>query len=217
MEGKRKIMAILIILLLLTIPLGIVQASESYIKNEENEYIAVEFVSLNSDEIITTETLYITEEELEEFENTISILIDKISSADSWQSIRDIIKKFLEGNNLGIFTIFKKFLSKIIAFRTYVISSGHGYKLNPIKKGSIRIRKRASFWHYTSGKLIRDRTIILKPLALKMKVLKGSQFGMMTRFTGAYIYIARKFPQKSYTFFMGIARHASGIQMPNGN
>jgi len=217
MEGKRKILAILIILLFLTMPLGFVQASEGYKKNEENESIPVEIVSLDLDEILTTETLYITEDELEEFENTISILIDKISTADNWQSVRNIINNFLEGNKLGIFTILKNLLSKVIAFRTYVISSGHGYKLNPIRKGSIRIRKRVSFWHYTSGKLIKDRTIILKPLALKMKILKGSQFGMMTRFTGAYIYIARKFPQKSYTFFMGTARHASGIQMLNGN
>ena len=201
----------------MTMPLGIVQASESYEKNEENESIPVEIVSLNSDEILTTDTIYITEDELEEFENTISILINEISSTDNWQSVRNIINSFLEGNKLGIFTILKNLFSKIIAFRTYVISSGHGYKLNPIKKGSIRIRKKISFWHYTSGRLIKDRTIILKPLALKMKVLKGSQFGMMTRFTGAYIYVARKFPQKSYTFFMGIARHASGIQMLNGN
>jgi len=217
MEGKRKVMAILIILLLMTMPLGIVQASNSYVKSEENESIPIEIISLNSDEILTKDTIYITENELEELENTISILIDKISSADSWNSVRNIINNFLEGNKLGIFTILKTLFSKIIAFRTYVISTGHGYKLNPIRKGSIRIRKRVSLWHYSSGKMIKDRTIILKPLALKMKILKGSQFGMMTRFTGAYIHVPRKFPQKSYTFFMGMVRHASGIQMPNVN
>jgi hypothetical protein len=215
MEGKRKIMAIILVLLLISIPFGIVQASETIEKNEEIVSIPIEIVTLDSDEIIKTETIQITEEELVEFENTISILIDKISSADNWQSIRNIIKNFLEGNKLGIFTLLKTILSRIITFRTYVISSGHGYKLNPIKRGAIRIRKKVSFWHYSSDKMIKDRTLILKPLALKMKILKGSQVGMMTRFTGAYIYVARKFPQKSYTFFMGLAKQASGLQMPN--
>ncbi len=217
MEGKRKIMAIWIILLLITIPLGIVQASETAEIRENNETISVEIATLDSDEILKTETIFLTEEELIEFENTISILIDRIQSAESWEGIKNIINNALEGNKLGIFSIIKTLLSKIISFRTYVISSGHGYKLNPIRKGSIRIRKKLSVWHYTSGELFKDRTIILKPLALKMRVLKGSQFGMITRFTGAFIYVARKFPQKSYTFFLGTARHVNGIQMHVGN
>ncbi len=217
MEGKRKIMAIWIILLLITIPFGIVQASETLEKKENNETISVEIATLNSDEILKTETIFLSEEELVEFENTISILIDRIQSAESWEGIKNIINNFLEGNNLGIFSIIKTLLSKIISFRTYVISSGHGYKINPIKKGSIKIRKKLSVWHYSSEEMLKDRTIILKPLALKMKVLKGSQFGMMTRFTGTFIYVARKFPQKSYTFFMGIARRVNGLQMPVGN
>jgi hypothetical protein len=217
MEGRRKIMAIILVLLLLSIPFGIVQASDSIKNKEEDNSIPVEIVTLDSDEILRTETIKITDDELEEFENTISILIDKISSADNWQSVRNIINNFLEGNNLGLLTLLKNILSRIITFRTYVISSGHGYKINPIKKGAIKIRKRVSFWHYSSGKMIKDRTLILKPLALKMKILKGSQVGIMTRFTGAYIYVARKFPQKSYTFFMGIAKQVSGIQMPFAN
>jgi hypothetical protein len=217
MEGKRKIMAILTILLLMTMPIGVVQASKTIEKKTENKSIPIEIITLDSDKIQKKQTIHITEEELEEFENTVSILIDKIQSANSWQGIRNIINNFLKGNKFGIFTILKALLSKIIAFRTYVISSGHSYKFNPIKKGSLKIRKRLSLWHYSSGKMIKDRTIILKPLALKFKILKGSQFGIMTRFTGAHIYVARRFPQKSYTFFMGLARHASGIQIPNGN
>jgi hypothetical protein len=217
MEGKRKVMAILIILLLMTLPLGVVQASNTIKNKTKNEYIPVEITTFNSDNILKTETIHISEQDLEEFENSVSILMDKIQSANSLQAIRDIIKNFLEGNNLGILTLLKTLLSKIISFRTYVISSGHGYKFNPLKKGSIKIRKKVSFWHYSSGKLIKDRTLIIKPLALKMKILRGSQFGMMRRFTGAYIFVPRKFPQKSYTFFMGIAKRVSGLQMPIGN
>jgi hypothetical protein len=215
MEGKKKIMAILTILLFMTMPIGIVQASETVKSKETNDYITIEIVTFSSDEILKTDTIRMTEEELEEFKTTISTFIDKIQTADNLKEIRNIFNNFLEGNKLGIFTILKSLLSKIFTLRTYVISSGHSYKLNPLKKGSFKIKKRISFWHYSSGKMIKDRTIILKPLALKMKILRGSQLGVMTRFTGAYIYVARKLPQKSYTFFMGLTRHASGIQMPS--
>jgi hypothetical protein len=107
--------------------------------------------------------------------------------------------------------------SKLLPAKTYVFSSGHGYKLNPLKKGSMKIRKILSIWHYSSGKILKDRTIILKPLALKLKILKGSQFGFMTRFTGIYFNVVRKFPQKSYTFFMGSVHQAFGMQIPFGN
>ena len=214
MKDRKKILAILIILLLTTMPLGIVHASETYEQKENNNTISIEIATLNSDEILKIEKILLTEEELIEFENTISILIEKIESAESWDEVEGIINNLLDGDKLGIFTIIKGLFSKILVGRTYVISSGHGYKFNPLKKGSMKIRKKLLLWHYSSGELLKDRTIILKPLALKMRVLKGSQFGVMTRFTGFFMYSARKFPQKSYTFFMGIARRASGIQMP---
>ena len=50
-----------------------------------------------------------------------------------------------------------------------------------------------------------------------MKVLKGLQIGFMSRFIGLYLFVARKLPEKSYTFFMGTARRINGIQLPFGN
>jgi hypothetical protein len=214
MKVRKKILAIFFILLLTTMPLGIVHASETSKIEENNNTISVEIAALDSDEILKTEKILLSEEELIEFENTISILIEKIQSAESWEEVKGIINNLLDGDKLGIFSLIKGLFSKILVGRTYVISSGHGYKYNPLKKGSIKIRKKLLLWHYSSGELLKDRTIILKPLALKMRVLKGSQFGVMTRFTGLYMYTARKFPQKSYTFFMGIARRANGLQMP---
>lgn len=217
MKGKRKIVAIFVILLLITISLGIVEASETHKITENNETISIQISTLSSDGILKTETIILSDEELVEFENMISNLIDKIQSTESLEEIKGIINSILEGNKLGIFSIIKTLFSKILVGRTYVISSGHGYKFNPLRKGAIKIRKKLSFWRYSSGEMLNDRTIILKPLALKMRVLKGSQFGIMTRFTGIYIYVARKFPQKSYTFFMGMARRINGIQMPFAN
>jgi len=214
MKGKRKIMAILVVLLLISIPLGIAQASECLEKNENSESISIEISTFNSDEILEIEKILLSEEEFVEFEKTISIVINQIQSAESWEEIKGIVNNILDGNKLGIFSIVKLFFSKIIAGRTYVISSGHGYKFNPLRKGSIKIRKTISIWHYSSGEMFKDRTIILKPLALKMRVLKGSQLGIMTRFTGMFIYIAKKLPQKSHTIFIGMARRINCIQLP---
>jgi len=213
---KRKILAIWIILLLLTIPFGIAQASERQGLEIRNENIVIEISTFNSDEISKTETLLLSEEELVEFENIISILFDKIQSVKSWTEFKGIIENLLKGSNLGIFSIFRSLLLKLLPGKTYVFSTGHGYRFNPLKKGSMKIKKLFSLWHYSSGKILKDRTIILKPLALKMRILKGLQFGLMTRFTGVYIYVARKFPQKSYTFFMGTVRRAYGMQVPFG-
>lgn len=215
MKMKRKIIAIWVILLLIAIPFGIAQASETNEQEQNNETIPVEIATFEEG-IPTTEKVILSEEELVEFENTISALIDKIQSVTNWEGLKDIINGLLGSNALGIFSIFRSLLSRLLPGRTYVISSGHGYKFNPFKKSSIKIRKKLSFWHYSSGEILKDRTIILKPLALKIKVLKGLQFGFMTKFTGIYIYVARKLPEKSYTFFMGMAQRANGIQLPFG-
>jgi hypothetical protein len=87
MEGNRKVMAILIILLLMTIPFGVVQASNSIKNKTKNETISVEITTLNADNILKTETLHISEQDLEEFEKSVSILIDKIESANSLGAI----------------------------------------------------------------------------------------------------------------------------------
>ena len=211
---KRKILAIWVILLLVTIPFGIVQASETLELEQNNETVTVELAAFESDEILTTETLVLSEEELIELKSTISVLIEKIQSSNSWEALEELINNLQRKNNPIISTIFK-ILSKFKLFRSraFVISSGHSYKFNPFKKGGLDIRKKFTFWHYSSGERIKDRTIYFQPLAFNMKVLKGIQVGFMTRFTGIYIFIARKLPEKSYTFFMGTAGRISGIQL----
>ena len=121
-------MAIWIILLLVTIPFGIAQASEIYGQEKNNKTISVEISTFDSDEISTTETILLSEEELVEFENTISILFDKIQSVKNWAEFKGIIEGLIKESNLGIFSIFRSLLSKLLAGKTYVISSGKGLK-----------------------------------------------------------------------------------------
>ncbi len=213
---KRKIIAICVILLLIAIPISIAEASETSENEQNNETISVELTAIDSDGTLTTENLYISEEDLAELESAISMIMDQIQSTNDLDedTLRDLIEKILGDDNplfgsiLGIFTT-RKFTRN----RGFVISSGHGIDYNPLKKISFKIRKKTTIWHYNSNGMIDDRTIILKPLALNMKILKGRQFGVMTRFLGVYLSVSRGFLRESYTMFMGTARHINGIQL----
>ena len=93
------------------------------------------------------------------------------------------------------------------------MSLGHSLKLNPFKKNSYKIRQNSKFWFYINGGKTEDRTIILKPFSLKFDILKGLQIGRMSGFFGIYIYIAKKFPQRCTTFFIGTARKINGLDI----
>lgn len=211
---RRKILAIWMVFLLFAISFSIAQASEVNEEGENSETATVELSTVNEDGILTTETVSISEEELAELENIISTLMDSIQSATSWEEVENIIDNLPKTNGI-IMTIILRLLSKFKLFRSrgFVISRGHSFKLNPFKKNGFKIRQKFTFWHYSNGGEIKDRTIIIQPLAFKLKTLRGLQFGYMSNFFGIYIYIAKKFPQKSTTFFMGTARRINGIQL----
>ena len=202
------------VFLLFAISFSIAQASEVNEEGENSEIATVELATLNEDGILTTETVSISEKELAEFESRISTLMDSIQSATSWEEIINIFDNFPKQSGI-ITSIILKILSKFKQLRTrgFVISLGHSFKLNPFKKNSFKIREKSTFWRYSNGGKIKDRTVIINPLAFNIKILKGLQFGHMSNFFGIYIYIAKKFPQKSTTFFMGTARRINGIQL----
>ena len=218
MKTKRKIMAIWVILLLVAIHFSIAQASETTTDN--NETISVELVTVAPDGSLAIENLLISEEELAELESAIAMIMDQIQSIDNLDggALRDLIERILGRDNslfgriLGIFTALK-----LTRNRGFVISSGHGIDCTPLKKISFKIRRRAAIWHYNSNGMIDDRTIILKPLALNMKILRGRQFGIMTGFFGIYLSVSQGLLRNSYTMFMGTARHINGIQFSPSN
>lgn len=214
MEIKRKITAILIILLLLAIPVSIAQASEVTEEINQNETIAVEIVSLNEDGTTNTETLFLSEQEITELENNLNKIMEELESISDWNFIDELIEKILDSENpitgklVGIISSLK-----MIKKRSFVISTGRGIDYNPLKKITFKIRQRVAFWHYNSNSMLNGKTIILQPLKLNMKILRGAQAGFMTRFTGIYLSISRGFLKESYTMFMGIARHVNGLQL----
>ena len=210
---KKKVMAIWMVFLFVAIPFSFAEAGETQAIQENNETISIELATLNDDNILSIEAITITEEELIELENTISILMDKIESASSWEEIENIINNIPKNNGI-ISSLISKFLSRFKLFRNrgFVISSGRGYKFNPFKKNALSIRKKFVFWRYSSEKFIKARTIIYKPI-FKFNIFKGRQFGYMRNFFGIYLFVSHRFPQKSYTFFIGTARRISGREL----
>ena len=166
MKMKGKILAIWIILLFITIPFGIVQAGETYQTVQNNETVTVELSAFESDEILATETVVLSQEELVELENVITKLMDWIESVSSWEELENIINNLPVKSGI-IISIITKILSKFNLFRSraFVISSGHGYKFNPFKKSDFSIRKKFTFWHYSNRGKIKDRTIYIQPLS----------------------------------------------------
>ena len=211
MEMKRKTLAILMVFMFFTIPFSFAQAGN--INNEQiSDTVSVEIESFNDDSSFTTETLKLTEEELIDFENILSILMDRVQSAGNLDEIFNILDNFANQNSM-IKSIIIRLISSLknLKHRGFVMSLGHSLKLNPFKKNIYKIRENSKFWFYINGGKTEDRTIILKPFSLKFDILKGLQIGRMSRFFGIYIFIAKKFPQRSTTFFMGTAQRINGL------
>jgi hypothetical protein len=219
MKTKRKIIAIFVILLMLAIPVSVAQAVETSENEEKIENITVELTAIDSDGSLITENLQISEEDLVKLESAISEIMDEIQSMNDLDNnvIRNLIEKIFRNDDSRLGRVLGKLTRlKLTRKRGFVISSGHGIDYSPMKKISFKISKKAAVWHYNSKGMIKDRTIILKPLALNMKILKGIQFGVMTGFIGIYLSVSRGFLRNSYTMFMGTARHINGIQLsPN--
>ncbi len=204
---KRKILAIFAMFLMLSMPLGIVQASE--IKKDNNLRIVLETISEKGN--ILTEEILTNEEELIEFQGIISKIFEKLRNTENIGSIFKILLRFSGKENRLFNKVFKLFTkTKTLKNRAFVLSSGASYDLNPLRKNQVKIRKKATFWRYSSSTTT-PRTFILKPFKFEGNVLTGTQFGFMKKFTGIYVHLSKTLPQQSYTFFMGTARNVIGL------
>jgi len=212
---KRKILAIGVVVLFFAISLSHVEASEIS-QIPENKPFLIEFGIINSDEMFTTEVLSIAEEDLTELENALTLLMSKTESTSDfdWSFLRNLLEKiFGEDNSLfgSIFGIYSSL--KLSRNRGFVISSGHGIDISPLKTISPKIRKKLGFWYYNSNGFNDDKTIIVKPITLSLKILTGRQVGIMTGFFGIYLSVSRGFLSNNYKFFMGTAKHINGFDL----
>lgn len=211
MKNKRKILTIATVFLFVFVQFSIVEASET--KQQEGKQTLVELAAVNEEGIFDIQKIYLNEEELNEFQEAIERLIDKLEKAESIEKIEEIISNDPISNIPFIGTILSTIFKKFSLGRGFVISSGKCYKLNPLKRTKINLIKRLSLWHYLSFDGLNARTIVVKPLKFDMKILRGTQVGLMRKFFGIHVFISKPFPAKSSSFFLGTAKRINGIQL----
>jgi len=229
---KRKALVIGTIVLFLGLTLSPISAiqlqkNEQQMEGIESELVAeptqktidIEYTIFNIDGTPITDTVTVSEEELDGIMATLSLLLEKVEQCTDFNEIVAILEKFAEDcTDPALEQIFCSFMGRYLPClpvgRTFVMSHGWGYKLRPFKCHQLKIRKFFTTWHYGQHDFtLRAKTYIFRFLRPKIKILKGPQFGWMTQFFGIYLYIARSFPHKSYTFFFGSTWNARGIDL----
>jgi len=203
---KRKIVALVAIIMMVSLSFGTVHAREE----RKQETIEVLFEAIGEDGSVEYESLTLTEEELTIFQSQISQIIQSIKDITDISQLIEMLKNLFGSNSQLLSTVLKLFKRPgLLKNRALIISQGPNHDLNPLRRTRFKIRKKFTFWRYGEG--IGASTLILKPLRLKFERLSGPQFGFMHKFMGLYIHISRRISQNSYTFFMGTAKNAFGV------
>jgi len=206
-----------VIALFVGLSVGPVNALEFPEDEMQDEVVNIEYVLVDLDGSVTIEKFTLSEQELKELEVMLSEFMEKIQSATDHNDVMNILNTFLVNRHPTLSFILKPLSSyKMFRNRVFIASQGWSYKLNPFKNSSAEIYKLFNFWHYTNRSEfgMPSGTFILRHGNLfdtDAKFLRGIQIGMMTRFRGIYVYIARPLSEKSYTFFMGTAHHVVGL------
>ena len=213
MKKKYGIIAVGIIALLVSLSFSPATATD--VAKEKTSEIEMKYSFFSEDGSIFTEKLKISEEDLEELKEKLSEIMEQIKNKYDFSKIEKMvnrIKLLIKYPKLREFTLkmIKLMPRKSMAF---VMSYGSCYKLNPFRKTEIKIKNRFTFWRYSGTTTVEPKTYILRPFRKDFDVLKGTQMGFMSKFTGLYIYVAKNMPKMSNTFFFGTARFVQGIDL----
>ncbi|MCK5258698.1 MAG: hypothetical protein KAJ69_04190 [Thermoplasmatales archaeon] len=217
MIENRKMIVMGVIALFVGLSIGPVNALEFPENEMQDEVVNIEYALVDLDGTVIIEKFTLSEQEFKELEVMLSEFMEKIQSATDHDDVMNILNTFLRNRHPVLSFILKPLSSyKMFRNRAFIVSQGWGHKLNPFKNSSAEIYKLFNFWHYTNRSEfgMPSGTFILRHGSFfdtNAKVLRGIQIGMMTRFRGIYMYIARPLYEKSYTFFMGTAHHVVGL------
>jgi hypothetical protein len=173
----------------------------------QDEFVNIEYALVDLDVTVIIEKFTLSKQEFKELEVMLSEFMEKIQSATNRNDVMNILNTFLMNRHPALSFILKPLNSyKMFRNRVFVVSQGSGHKLNPFKNSSAEIYKLFNFWHYTNRSEfgILSGTFILRHGRLfdtDAKCLCGIQVGMMTRFIGIYIYVARPLTEKVYVLY----------------
>ena len=223
---KKRMMKTLlasgIILLFLGASFGQGTLSTTQVTSQESTPILIDCDVLSDDGSLSTIQLELTDEDQTSLQYSLSQLITALEGASTIEDMEDIItssslnKRFSPLLSFILDTISKL---RMVRNRVFIISQGWGYTLNPNKTKDIEFHKFLCSWYYAprSNWNMTSKTLIIRHsrIELEFENLNGRQLGIMNRFRGIHIVIPREFPEKTYHFFLGTAKHVGGMDFPS--
>jgi hypothetical protein len=217
---KKQMFIIGIIILFICLAVNPAISQKILHKEIKTNTTKITYSYIQSDGSIELEIIELNDQELLELKKFITNLLDNIEKSNDLSDFKEIIETtIIQG---GSFRLKHPILNWILDFissyklprsRSYIISQGHGFKINPFKNTKVYSYIPFTFWHYSDrwGFDLPHKTLVFKPSPFNIEFLHGRQIGMMTHFFGFYIFVSQPCPQKSWTFFMGSARHVLGL------
>jgi hypothetical protein len=211
----KSILAISIVVLFIGMSFNPVTANE--ISDEDQTY-TLKLATIADDGSTDVIETTLTETEFSGFLENLEKIDQLLEKATSREEVMDIIRTFPFFNGkhpilswlLNLFSIYQ-----LPRSRAFVFSHGWGYKINPLKGNIVDMYRPFTMWQYSSRSRftipIPAKSFIIRFSPFDINFLQGTQVGFMTRFIGLYIHISQPLPQKSYTFFLGSARHIGGL------
>lgn len=189
-------------------------------EKETKSTYAVNFTSVKENGRIIKDTLILTEEEVNVLKNRLSSLLDLLKNQDESDDIMKLLLNFMNLDEYPILSriISNLFNSELLMKGNLVFSEGWSMTLNPFNDGDISFMKPITLWRYQDASdmfQVPSMTTIIDLNPFELKTIEGSQFGFMFRFKGIYLEITQPLPQQSFTFFLGISRHATAFELPS--
>ena len=185
---------------------------------QETTY-AVEFTSISENGQLIKETMYLTDDEVQDLKIRLNWLMDLIKNQVDMEGLLELLLNMLNADEYPILSriIQSIFNSELLMKGNLVVSEGWSLTLNPFNDGDISFMKPITFWGYQASSdmfQIPSMTTIVDLNPFELKTITGSQLGFMFRFKGIYLKITQPLPEQSFTFFLGVSRRAGAIELP---
>jgi hypothetical protein len=222
---KKLIKALLasgIILLFLSVSFGQGSQSITQVTTTQPTPLIISCNLVNDDCVLSTTQLELTDEDQASLQQSLSQLIIALEAGSTIQDLKEIIttsslnKRFRPLLSFIIDTISQLSMFKN---RVFIISQGWGYTFNPNKSNDVDFHKALCSWFYTprSSLNMTSKTLLIRHsrIELQSDMFNGRQLGIMNRFRGIHITIPREFPEKTYNFFLGTAKHIGCMGFPS--
>ncbi len=191
----------------------------------QNNVNTVTFSFVEEDRLQSTQTLTLTETELQDFNQLFTEATEKIKSAPDYATALSIVEDYINGccgshaklKNVFMFLMRNMFNSGTshpsIRQNVMVMSSGFTNAPLSLRGTHMNMHRALTVWLYTvnSNLFVKSTTIIVDPYPFNVKTLTSRQCGMMRGFTGLYITQYSTTAHKDFTYFIGSAKNAMGF------